>query len=294
MKKSVSSAMERAHMENLSNSVAKGASSIWNRVVSGASQMLGMPTPLSDKAVEVLSALSDDADSPFDDSDSHHLKILADLWAILLGPQSTFQRTSANWKSLGFQKEDPTFDLKNSGVLALLCMGYLGHRYKRETQTIISKNSNNVNTNYPFAIVGVNLCMLLIEQLNLRSSKFLGIQAGYWGIFEDKNAFYEIFCVMFFHLDNQWTMRGEIIPLITLLHSLPFLPLSLTVHISISCFKHASFCVISLVTALVRSKFGELIKEMKSLLSRIFERSPNSIDKFKEVAFDEGMLLGQP
>ena len=85
----------------------------------------------------------------------------------------------------------------------------MGHTYNQETRTIIDRNSQNISTNYPFAIVAVNICMLLIELLNLRGSKYLSTQAGYWGIFEDKNAFFEMFCVLFFHLDYQWTTRGN-------------------------------------------------------------------------------------
>ena len=115
---------------------------------------------------------------------------------------------------------------------------------------ITVKNEKNVKTNYPFAIVGVNVCSLLIELLNLRDCMYLSTQAGYWGIFEDKNAFYEIFCMMFFHLDCQWTRN-----------------------------------------AMIRSQFGELISELRNLLNRIFERGPRSLQQFKEIGFDEGLML---
>jgi hypothetical protein len=57
---------------------------------------------------------------------------------------------------------------------------------------MIEKNKQNMKSNYPFAIVGVNLCLLLIDLLNLRDQKYLSAQAGYWEIFEDKSSFFEV------------------------------------------------------------------------------------------------------
>ena len=65
--------------------------------------------------------------------------------------------------------------------------------YPKETLMMIEKNKQNMKSNYPFAIVGVNLCLLLIDLLNLRDHKYLTTQAGYWEVFEDKNSFFEVF-----------------------------------------------------------------------------------------------------
>jgi hypothetical protein len=42
---------------------------------------------------------------------------------------------------------------------------------------------------------------------------------------------------------------------------------------------------------MVRSGFGELMNELKNFAGRIFERGPRSLRQFKEVAFDEGVML---
>ena len=96
------------------------------------------------------------------------------------------------------------------------------------------KNEKNSKFNYPFAIVGVNLCLLLIDLLHLRDQNYLSIQAGYWQVFEDKLSFFEVFyykhvsstnkflftnhlctknvlkiyCMLFFHIDHQWSERN--------------------------------------------------------------------------------------
>ena len=249
LKGAASKAYGAANVDNLEK-VAKGAQSFFKSMLSSAGQMLGVSVPLTDRAAEVLLALAEEVDNNFDDDDERHISILRDLWAILFGHEKSFKRRSDMWKKVGFQKDDPVTDLKNTGMLALICMSYMGRVYREETKEITVKNEKNVKTNYPFAIVGVNVCSLLTELLNLRDCMYLSTQAGYWGIFEDENAFYEIFCIMFFHLDCQWTRK-----------------------------------------AMIRSQFGELIGELRNLVSRIFERGPRSLQQFKEIGFDEGLML---
>ena len=56
MKKGMSKALASAHVDQISmHSVAKSASSLWNKVVSGASQMLGVTDVLTDASADVLS-----------------------------------------------------------------------------------------------------------------------------------------------------------------------------------------------------------------------------------------------
>ena len=249
LKGAASKAYEVAHVDNLEK-VAKGAQSFFKSMLSSAGQMLGVSVPLTDKAAEILLVLAEEVDANFDDNDERHISILRELWSVLFGDQKAFERKSDVWKTVGFQKDDPATDLKNTGTLGLSCMSYLGQMYREESKEITKKNEKNIKTNYPFAIVGINVCSLLIELLNLRDCRYLSTQAGYWGIFEDEKAFYEIFCMMFFHVDCQWTRR-----------------------------------------AMIRAQFGELINELKSIVSRIFERGPRNLQQFKEIAFDEGLQM---
>lgn len=50
-------------------------------------------------------------------------------------------------------------------------MSYLAHTYPSKTQDMIKKNKANIKVNYPFAIVGINICLLLAEHLNIRNGK---------------------------------------------------------------------------------------------------------------------------
>jgi len=64
--------------------------------------------------------------------------------------------------------------------------------------------------NYPFAIVGINLTLLLIDLLALREQKYLTTNARYWSTFEDDAAFFELFCIAFLHMDHIWAAQGAV------------------------------------------------------------------------------------
>ena len=42
---------------------------------------------------------------------------------------------------------------------------------------------------------------------------------------------------------------------------------------------------------MIRTQFGDLIGELRSIVNRIFERGPRNLQQFKEFAFDEGLML---
>lgn len=117
MKKGVSKALASAQEASLS-SVTKSATSIWRSVVSTASHVFGVSVPLSDVSEEVLSTLSEDASSPFDDHDPHHAEILRELWLCLF-EGNRFERKSPVWKSIGFQNEVFSYYLHATNILIL-------------------------------------------------------------------------------------------------------------------------------------------------------------------------------
>ena len=87
-------------------------------------------------------------------------------------------------------------------------MVYMGQTYPGKFQTMLINNRENVKAKYPFAIVAVNVTLLLSELFNIRDQKYFGVQANYWAMFEDVNSFFEVFCATFFHIDSTWTIRN--------------------------------------------------------------------------------------
>ena len=68
----------------------------------------------------------------------------------------------------------------------------------------------NLKSKYPFAIVGVNVTLLLADVLKLSNMGFLGIRATYWELFEDDEAYYEIFSYCFMAMDTIWRQRKAV------------------------------------------------------------------------------------
>lgn len=73
---------------------------------------------------------------------------------------------------------------------------------------MIERNKQNIKSNYPFAIVAVNITLLLSEILNLRDQQYLMMQTNYWELFEDRIAFYEVFCTCIIFVDNNWKQNN--------------------------------------------------------------------------------------
>lgn len=155
------------------NTVKSGASSIWNKVKATAAQLQQQAANVSTDAAtaklanEMLALLAKDVNTTYSDASQFHVQVLERLWNVQF-PGQPFERLSATWKLAGWQKEDPVADLKNSGLLALHSMIYLGETYPEAAQQMLQSNQANKKNNYPFAIVGVNLTLLLAELFKLR------------------------------------------------------------------------------------------------------------------------------
>lgn len=155
------------------NTVKSGASSIWNKVKATAAQLQQQAANVSTDAAtaklanEMLALLAKDVNTAYSDSSQFHVQVLERLWSVQF-PGRAYERLSGTWKLAGWQKEDPVADLKNSGLLALHSMTYLGETYAEAAQQMLLNNQANKKNNYPFAIVGVNLTLLLAELFKLR------------------------------------------------------------------------------------------------------------------------------
>eukprot|EP00428_Durinskia_dybowskii_P074935 CAMPEP_0170403724 /NCGR_PEP_ID=MMETSP0117_2-20130122/26252_1 /TAXON_ID=400756 /ORGANISM="Durinskia baltica, Strain CSIRO CS-38" /LENGTH=364 /DNA_ID=CAMNT_0010660695 /DNA_START=216 /DNA_END=1310 /DNA_ORIENTATION=- len=201
------------------DSVKSGATSFWNKMKATAAQIQQQVTtsaatssedPATVKAAaDMLAVLSKDVNTTYAESSAFHVQLLQRLWEVLF-PDRPFQRTSATWKLAGWQKEDPIADLKNSGLLAIHCMIYLGDVYPEHTQHMIQTHMPNKKNNYPFAIVGVNVTLLLADLLKLRDAQLPTSREPYGPLFADPYAFSEIFCLCFMHIDAVWMEKNAV------------------------------------------------------------------------------------
>lgn len=229
------------------------AGNLWSSL---AKQTLGIfgqsASVLSDQAEGNLAELSDLLDIAFMPENKEHVTLLRDLWSCLfVGSDVVFCLTGDKWKEAGFQKADPTADLKQSGILALRSLLHMGLSHPKETQEMVQANKVNTKTKYPFAIVGVNITLLLAELLHLRDNKYMFKQGvGYWALFEDPTAFFEMFSLCFFHMNATWVQRQA-----------------------------------------VRADFGKLVGETKEIVTRTLKRSPINLNEFRMIGIDEGLVF---
>lgn len=220
LKSGISHNIKKAQGLEIGDVVMTHATSIWNTVKATASHIQSNLTAanrnsvLTDIAEENLAQLCEELTSVYSDKIPAHGVILSNLWGVLFQGQGQeplqFQRESLKWKEAGFQKPDPIADLKTTGILALKSMIYMGQTYPNKFQIMLANNRENIKSKYPFAIVAVNVTLLLTEVFNIRDQKYLGVQANYWAMFEDVHSFYEVFCACFFHIDNTWVRNGAV------------------------------------------------------------------------------------
>jgi len=232
---------------------ASNAANLWNSLAKHTLGIFGQSASvLSDQAESNLAELSDLLDIAFMPANKEHVTLLRDLFSCLfVGSDVAFSLTGDKWKEAGFQKADPTADLKQSGILALRSMLHMGLTHSKETQEMVQANKVNTKTKDPFAIVGVNITLLLAELLHLRDNKYMFQQGvGYWALFEDPSAYYEMFSLCFFHMNATWVQRQA-----------------------------------------VRADFGKLVSEVKEIVTRTLKRSPTNLNEFRLIGIDEGLVF---
>lgn len=187
---------------------------VWKSVLVNASNMQQRQGSVeahvtSPIASENLSSLSLKMATTFRDSNPDHMILVTQLWTVLF-PGQNFKRNSPKWKEAGYQGLDPTADLKSTGLLSLYGLVFLGETYPDRLQKMVADNKANTKTNYPLAVVAVNLSMLLIELFHLRENRYINVSASYWDLFLNDTAFYEIFAILFIHMDNIWRARKAV------------------------------------------------------------------------------------
>jgi len=94
---------------------------------------------------------------PYNPSSAEDEAVLRELWRLAFTNQE-FSLRSAYWKKLGFQRVDPTTDLRGVGGFGVLNLIYLGKRYPHTFQTI-------KRAGFPFAAAGLNITMMLFSLL---------------------------------------------------------------------------------------------------------------------------------
>jgi hypothetical protein len=176
-------------------SVKKGATNLWNAMKATAvtiqqSVSAGSSSnsaSISSSAEHHLCALTRHISRDLSYENPAHLELLSELWNSQIVPLTLDPAekeglpvhsrdaegaiVSNGWKLAGWQNSNLVKDLKITGLLAIHSNLYFAHHYSDLYQQYLQENKNNIKTNYPFAIVSINLTLLLIELFSLRDYK---------------------------------------------------------------------------------------------------------------------------
>ena len=132
----------------------------------------GVARPLPAATQEALRNLHADRATPFaPDGADHHLRLLRAFWRALV-PSSNFARTGPAWKSLGFQGEDPATDIRDGGLLAVMCIEHMATEYTAGFHLMLAQvragaGCGDSESFYPISTTSVVLCTLLCDKLGL-------------------------------------------------------------------------------------------------------------------------------
>lgn len=142
-----------------------------------------------------------------------HQEALKELWYAAFPESDLHGLVSEQWKEMGWQGNDPSTDFRGGGFISLENLLFFAKRYSKSFQQLLRKKGGRRATwEYPFAVAGVNITFMLIQMLDLRSSKpsswmgasFLRILA------EEEMAFDLLYCVAFKVMDTLWlTMHAS-------------------------------------------------------------------------------------
>lgn len=177
--------------------VQKGATNLWKALKSTTEKLQGpafslfnaeQDSHISKKAQANLATLSQLFSTPYQDQNPQHGYIISKLWETTFPNELPPATSSGNeliassplWKTAGWQKDHPSHDLKISGLLALNALAYFGEVYREISQEMILANRSNTKQNYPYAIVGVNLTLLLADLFSLRDNEYVRVDDSFF------------------------------------------------------------------------------------------------------------------
>jgi hypothetical protein len=162
--------------------VKNGAVNLWKTITKATAeknQIHNIEISVSNNAIETLGSLSNMVNSTFNYDNPDHQGLLQNLWNIQILPltnkptgNSVAYLKSTEWKLAGWQNpSNICIDLKTSGLLSIHSMIYFGQTYRSNSLSMLEANQQNSKYLYPYAIVAINLTLLLVDVFHLRDKK---------------------------------------------------------------------------------------------------------------------------
>ncbi|KAK1295226.1 hypothetical protein QJS10_CPA16g00976 [Acorus calamus] len=154
----------------------------------------------------------------FDASRQDHQEALRALWYATYPDQELHGLISDQWKEMGWQGKDPSTDFRGGGFISLENLLFFAKTFtimrsiaQTSFQLLLNKQGGKRATwEYPFAAAGVNITYMIMQMLDLHSSKpRTFVRAVFIQMLsEDEWAFDLLYCVAFMVLDKQWLEKS--------------------------------------------------------------------------------------
>ncbi|KAK6930835.1 ELMO domain [Dillenia turbinata] len=147
----------------------------------------------------------------FDASRPDHQEALKALWSAAYPGEELHGLITDQWKEMGWQGRDPSTDFRGAGFISLENLLFFAKTFPTSFQRLLKKQGGKrAAWEYPFAVAGVNITFMIMQMLDLDTSKrrtfirsvFLQILS------ENEWAFDLLYCVAFVVMDKQWLERN--------------------------------------------------------------------------------------
>lgn len=171
--------------------VTKGAVNLWKTITKATTekhQTKNFDISVSHSTLESLERLSSMINSTFNYDNPDHQELLHSLWNIQILPlinkpiENVVESLKlTEWKLAGWQNpSNICIDLKTSGLLSIHSMIYFGRIYTTNSFSMLEANQQNTKYLYPYAIVAINLTLLLIDVFHLRDKRLVFNLQWFW------------------------------------------------------------------------------------------------------------------
>ncbi|XP_073099319.1 uncharacterized protein [Elaeis guineensis] len=147
----------------------------------------------------------------FDPSRRDHQEALRALWYATYPDQELHGLISDQWKEMGWQGRDPSTDFRGAGFISLENLLFFAKTFSTSFQRLLNKQGGKRATwEYPFAVAGVNITFMIMQMLDLQSTKpRTFVRAVFIQMLsEDEWAFDLLYCVAFLVMDKQWLEKN--------------------------------------------------------------------------------------
>ncbi|KAK6922395.1 ELMO domain [Dillenia turbinata] len=160
---------------------------------------------------ERLTRLKHRMKANFDASKPDHQEALRGLWSAAYPGEELHGLITNQWKEMGWQGRDPSTDFRGAGFISLENLLFFAKTFSTSFQRLLKKQGGKrAAWEYPFAVAGVNITFMIMQMLDLDTSKrrtfirsvFLQILS------ENEWAFDLLYCVAFVVMDKQWLERN--------------------------------------------------------------------------------------